>query len=237
MTNKLLRKTWACVLIMGLTACGGGGSGGDTSPAPMPTPNPQPTTFSIGGNTSGLDGSGLVLQNNGVDNLAVSNNGSFTFATQISSGAGYNVTVSTAPDSPSQNCSVANGSGTATSNVTNITVTCTTPAPDQFTIGGTVSGLEGSGLVLQNNGGSDLSVTANGAFTFSASVDSGSAYNVSIATAPSTPTQTCSVANGSGTANNNVSNVEVGPMHRKLQSEHHRNWWIPTVTACLMGVK
>jgi hypothetical protein len=35
-----------------------------------------------------------------------------------------------------------------------------------FTIGGTVSGLAGTGLVLENNSGDDLSVGANGTFTF-----------------------------------------------------------------------
>ena len=37
---------------------------------------------------------------------------------------------------------------------------------DSFAIGGTVSGLVGSGLVLQNNGGGDLPVAADGSFTF-----------------------------------------------------------------------
>ena len=42
-------------------------------------------------------------------------------------------------------------------------------------MGGTVSGLSGT-VVLQDNGGDDLTVTANGSFTFATTVASGAAY-------------------------------------------------------------
>ena len=51
-----------------------------------------------------------MLQDNGGDNLSVSANGSFTFATSLASGAGYKVTVKTNPTG--QACAVSNGSGT-----------------------------------------------------------------------------------------------------------------------------
>ncbi len=71
---------------------------------------------------SGLSGS-VVLADNGGDNLTVSANGSFTFATKLVSGAAYAVTVKTNPSG--QTCSVANGSGTiGSANVTNVAVTC-----------------------------------------------------------------------------------------------------------------
>src|SRR5580704_8940342 len=35
-----------------------------------------------------------------------------------------------------------------------------------FNIGGTVVGLAGTGMVLEDNGGDDLPITANGTFTF-----------------------------------------------------------------------
>ncbi len=79
-------------------------------------------------------------------------------------------------------------------------------APATFTIGGTVSGLTGT-LVLQNNGGSNISVTTSGAFTFTSAINSGSTYAVTILTQPAG--QTCSVTAVSGTANANVSNVVV----------------------------
>jgi len=69
---------------------------------------------------------------------------------------------------------------------------------DPVTIGGTVTGLEGSGLVLQNNGGDDLPIDADGPFTFATSLPPGSFYNVTVATQPTSPAQFCSVENGSG---------------------------------------
>jgi 6-phosphogluconolactonase (cycloisomerase 2 family) len=78
----------------------------------------------------------------------------------------------------------------------------------QYTVGGSVSGLIGSGLMLQNNGGSDLAVSANGSFVFSAAVTSGSAYAVTIKAQPTNPSQTCALSAASGTINGaNVSNV------------------------------
>jgi hypothetical protein len=41
------------------------------------------------------------------------------------------------------------------------------PTPT-YTVGGTVSGLTGAGLVLELNGGSDLNVAADGSFNFRA---------------------------------------------------------------------
>ncbi len=117
-----------------LAACGGGG-GGSNSPA----------TYTIGGSVSGIVGTGLVLRNNGGGDLPVAANGSFTFATALARGSAYSVTVSTQPTIPSQTCVVASGSGMIASNVTNVSVTCTTNA---YTVGGVVSGLTGTGLVL-----------------------------------------------------------------------------------------
>ena len=159
-------------------------------------------TYSIGGTVSGLSGS-VVLQDNGGDDLSVSGNGVFTFATRLGTGAGYSVTVKTNPSG--QSCSVSGGSGTvASANVTSVAVTCTTST---YSVGGSVSGLSGS-VVLQDNGGDDLTVSGNGAFTFATAVATGVAYNVTVKTNPSG--QTCTVSGGSGTvASANVTNVAV----------------------------
>jgi hypothetical protein len=164
-------------------------------------------TYTIGGTVSGLSGTGLVLQDNGGNNLSISANGGFTFTTAIASGGAYRVTVLTQPSSPAQTCGVTNGSGTASANVTSIQINCTTT----YTIGGTISGLSGTGLVLQNNGGNNLSVSANGSFTFTTAIASGSTFNVTVFSQPSNPAQTCGVtAGGSGTvASANVTSVVV----------------------------
>ncbi len=79
----------------------------------------------LGGTLSHLTQSGLVLLNNGGDDLSVAKNSTtFTFSTEIPSGSAYNITVGTQPTG--QTCVVSNGSGTATADVTNIAVDCLT---------------------------------------------------------------------------------------------------------------
>ena len=95
-----------------------------TAPA-APTPH-----FTIGGTVSGLQGSGLVLQNGGADPLTVTANGAFTFATGLAHGAAYNVTSSREPTNPVQVCSVTRGKGTVLDdNVTTVAVACTGVPP------------------------------------------------------------------------------------------------------------
>jgi para-nitrobenzyl esterase len=78
-----------------------------------------------------------------------------------------------------------------------------------YTVGGTVTGLTGSGLVLENNASGDLPISAAGTFTFAAALASGAAYAVTVKTQPSSPTQDCVVSNGSGMGTANVTNVAV----------------------------
>jgi hypothetical protein len=99
---------------------------------------------------------------------------------------------------------VSNGCQTATASFEIPSVT----APPMLNVGGTVSGLTGTGLVLQDNGGSNLSVTGNGSFVFATQVPYGSTYAVTVQTQPTG--QTCTVTNGSGTMGNaNVTGVDV----------------------------
>src|SRR3989475_7183632 len=141
--------------LLALSACSGrGDGGGGTGPGPA-------SSFAIGGTTSGLSGT-VVLQNNGGDNLTISVNGGFTFAAALTNSSPYAVTVLAQP--AGQTCTVANGAGTvAGANITNVTVTC---SANSFSVGGTVSGLIGTGLVLQDNGGDNLPVAADSTFTF-----------------------------------------------------------------------
>ncbi|MCS6971849.1 MAG: FG-GAP repeat protein, partial [Leptospiraceae bacterium] len=92
------------------TTDGGAGGSGGTG------------TFTVGGTLSGLSGT-LVLQNNGGDNLTLTSNGNFTFATALPNGENYDVTVLTNP--VGQVCHVRDNQGTiAGANVTNIVVHC-----------------------------------------------------------------------------------------------------------------
>jgi len=81
-----------------------------------------------------------------------------------------------------------------------------------YTIGGTVTGLEGSGLVLRNNAAGDLEVSEAGAFAFTAGLANGTEYAVTVKTQPSGLGQNCTVTNGTGSgivATANVTNVAV----------------------------
>jgi Galactose oxidase, central domain/Kelch motif len=172
-------------------------------------------TATIGGTLSGLvttTGASVVLQDNGGDSLTVSANGLFTFKTPVTGPTdAYKVTVLTQPTTPNEICSVANGSGTATANVTNVAVTCVL----SYTIGGTVEGLVGTGLALENSSDQELLTikpgSGNQPFTFVNYVPTGTAYTVSISTQPSGPAQTCVVtpSTASGTATANVTSVVV----------------------------
>jgi 6-phosphogluconolactonase (cycloisomerase 2 family) len=72
-------------------------------------------------------GSGMVLQNNGGDDLSISANSSFSFAMQLTDGAAYSVTVKTQPTNPSQTCTVSNGSATVNgARVVSVVVNCVT---------------------------------------------------------------------------------------------------------------
>ncbi|MEO8019215.1 MAG: Ig-like domain-containing protein [Pseudomonadota bacterium] len=189
-----------------LVACGGGG---DPSEAPAPPPAPPPQTYAVGGTASGLTGTGLLLQNNAGNDLAVATNGSFTFTAQLANGTAYDVTIKTQPANPAQLCAVTNGTGTVTSaNISSVTVTCNTPpSPGPFSVGGAVSGLFGT-LVLQDNGGDDLTLQANGKFTFAVALADGTNYSVGVKSQPAN--QTCSVSHGSGAiAGDNISDVAV----------------------------
>ena len=161
------------------------------------------STYSVGGSTSGLSGT-VVLRDNGGDDLTLTANGAFSFATKLANGAAYNVTVKTNPSG--QSCSVANGTGTiAAADVTNVALTCA--SIPTYSVGGSASGLSGT-VVLRDNGGDDLTLTANGAFSFATKLANGAAYNVTVKTNPSG--QSCSVANGTGTiAAADVMNVAV----------------------------
>lgn len=122
--------------VIGLTgallaaSCGGGGGGGGGGTGGTTTTNPPPTVsqYKVGGTVSGLaDGATLVVENQGQENLKISANGAFSFATMLSSGAAYSVHVATQPAAPDEYCSVANGDGTTGSaDISNITVACTT---------------------------------------------------------------------------------------------------------------
>lgn len=159
---------------------------------------------------SGLVGSGLVARLNDSENLALSANGPFNFATPLYFDDPYAVTIATEPSAPAQTCSFAPAvppSGTMPDADITLVLEC---APPTYTIGGDVSGLVGTGLILRLNGVHDLPVSADGGFVFAQPLADLSTYAVTIERQPTKPAQTCVVSNGSGTLDGaDVSDVVV----------------------------
>ncbi len=175
--------------LLALAACGGSGSD---------------QTFTLSGTVSGLTTGGLALTTLGV-NLQISSGAtSFTFGPVLSDAVVYDVRVAAQPSG--QACTVTNGTGTATTaNISNVVVTC---SDRTFNVGGTISGLTVSGLVLAN-GSDTLSVPAGASsFTMPTAVAYGSSYDITVATQPTG--LTCNVTDGTGTmAAEAVTNVAV----------------------------
>ncbi len=159
-------------------------------------------TYTIGGTVSGLTDTVILEKSNG-DSLTISNNGAFAFPTAIASGGSYSVSITSQP--AGQTCNIVNDNGTNISaNITNIDVSCVT---NTFTVGGTVSGLSGT-VILLNNGGDANTLTSDGPFTFATPVAEGSPYSVAVQTQPAD--QTCVITNSTGImGGSNVTNVSV----------------------------
>jgi 6-phosphogluconolactonase len=201
--GKVIRLTLPLTLLAALCACGGGGA------IPSGVQDEQTggvsSSYTIGGTVTGLTGKGLVLQNN-YEILAITASGGFTFPTPVGRGRYYTVSVNTQPtSSPAQLCSVAHSDGVALTNVTTVAVTC---GPG-YTVGGKVTGLAGSGLVLQifakgyggrpERGSSPLYINANGSFSLDTLFPPNSVFDtvyVAVAQQPNAPTQRCVVSNG-----------------------------------------
>ncbi len=116
-------------------------------------------TYSVGGTVSGLSGS-VVLQDNGGDDLTVSANGPFAFATQLGA-ARLRGDGEDQPGRADLHGRERVGDGGSAQRDQRRGRLYGHPT---YSVGGSVSGLSGT-VVLQDNGGDDLSVTANGPFS------------------------------------------------------------------------
>src|SRR6185436_9503972 len=137
------------------------------------------------------------VETKGAD-LTVTNNGISSFPPQ-SVLTEYAITVTTQPDG--QQCVVGpNGSGTIgpSDNIVDVIIgiACHDIVVASHVVSVNVTGLTGQ-VELQNNGGDDLTVPANGLFPFNQPVPVGSSYNVTFKMPPTG--QTCQIPAASGT--------------------------------------
>jgi hypothetical protein len=186
---SFLAPAAAAVVLASLAGCGGS----------------SVTNVSVSGSITGLTADNLILTDGYATLPVAANSTSFKFPTRLNEGYSYTVSVYMQPDQ--ETCTVANGTGViGTSDVTNVQITC---APNKL-LGGTVSGLVGSNLILVN--GKDKVTLNAGAttFTFPTRVAEGASYGVTVLQQPTSPSQVCTVTNGvnvMGTAD--VNNVQV----------------------------
>jgi hypothetical protein len=188
MKSTILRSGVALACALGLAACGGGGD------------------LNLSGQIQGVTEPGLVLQNNGGNDLAVAVNqntglyDSFIFPGRVSTDDNFNITVKAVPSNV-DHCNVINGSGHANYyTIGQIGIQCI-PKTHKLTV--QVNGLTTSGLVLVN-GADKVTVQPNQTSVAMADVNQDANYGVTVLTQPTG--QSCKVSGG-GDANNGSGKV------------------------------
>ena len=176
MKNVYLRSMLAAACAATLAACGG--SGGN---------------LYLSGRIVDLAKDGLILLNSGESLPVLAGQSQFVFTKLVKTDDSYNITIAQQPKGAK--CTITSGSGKASSySVSTAVVSCIT---DQYTLGGSISGLTASGLVLAN-GKSQVKPDANSTkFVFPNTVGDGSRYTVNVVQNPSG--LACTVSNPVGT--------------------------------------
>jgi len=191
MKSSILRAGVALACALGLAACGGGD--GDLLL--------QGTIY------SGVTKDGLILTNNGGDDLAVpAGASSFQFSRAVSTDDEFNIEVKQKPSNVKE-CTIANGKARANYyTIAQVSITCEIKT-HPFVI--KIAGLTSNGLVVVN-GTDRREVPANATTLEMSPVYEDGAYGVTVLTQPTG--QTCTVQNGTatmGTTDTNNNNVVV----------------------------
>ena len=152
------------------------------------------TAYTIGGTISGLTSNGLVLANGGATVAPAKGATQYRFATAVPSGTAYAVTVKTQP--AGLPCRGSQAVQAPLLKATSLTPMCRVSRV-AIRFAGAFSGLTGSGLVLQDNGADNLTVSASAmTFTFVTLINKGAKYAVTVKTQAAG--QICTVTSGSG---------------------------------------
>lgn len=189
MKNSYLCTGLALACALGLSACGGN----------------DRAELQIGMQLSGVTRAGLQITNKGGTPVSVPAGTSFVFLGLVPVDSDYDIAVvAQPPNTDPKSCTVVNGKGnTGSASPPFIAINCVVTT---FALGGTVSGLTGSGLVI-NNGSQSVPILKN-ATTFSMStpttanpklgqVAEGVPYGLTILTQPAG--NTCTITNAAGT--------------------------------------
>lgn len=182
--------TWRAVWILlatlsavALNGCGGGGGSSSSSPSTT-------ISYTVGGTITGLSSNeSVVLLINGGDALSITTNGPFVFSMPQPAGSLYQITVKS--HTLGIACVISNGSGTVSSNVTGITVTCGTAGKEitLYSFGPTPYGVQpNASLTIDNSG--DLFGTTDGGGPY----DCGMVFKLDSTGGETVPHSFCSTA-------------------------------------------
>ncbi len=186
-----MKKSYLCCAValacaLGLTACGGDDEG--------------ELRLIIG--LDNVTTTGMLLANNGGTPVAVPASATFVFPGLVARDSNYDFVITALP-SNAESCKVINGKGnTGAFEPNNIGITCVVKT---YALSGTVTGLTGGNLVV-NNGRHSITIQ-NGATTFTMStpteadarlgqVPEGKPYGLTILQQPASGT--CTIARASG---------------------------------------
>lgn len=161
----------------------------------------EPLLFQVGGFVSGLNGT-LRLQMNDAEELSVSQDGEFAFATDFVHKAPYNAHIAEQP--AGQTCQLINAQGRlALSDIKNMQISCVN---NLHRVGGVVNGLKGA-ITLSLNGIEEIILSKAGDFRFESLVQYGDAYALAVKEMPQG--QACDLVQGAGTVTRDISDIQV----------------------------
>lgn len=186
MKSLYLRAGLAVLCGATLAGCGGGSG-----------------SLQLGGTIVGLNKPGLVLMNGASTVTVTSDNyASFTFPDLVASDASFDIEIKTQPDPALATCDTAIQYNKGKANVYTVRQAIVTCHTTTYSLGGTVHGLVGKGLVLANGSqtvpvSAPATAGADVSFTFPTEVANGSNYGVTVLAQPAddngNPTVKCVV--------------------------------------------
>jgi hypothetical protein len=172
--------------------CDAAEQGGPVPPPPPPPPGSTDSQIQI--TVNGLAGDGLTMSDGLGGSVGLTGSGA-TFTRPLAAGDAYAFAITAQPTAPWQTCTLGNGAGTVpASGVVAVSVDCVT---NTYRVSVSVRGLNAmvsatgtrnTQLVLQNNGGDDITVTDDGLYEFATPVSSYDFVLISVASQPGNDT-------------------------------------------------
>lgn len=185
MKSLYLRAGLAVLYGATLAGCGGGSG-----------------SLQLGGTIVGLTKPGLVLMNGSSTVSPAAGDTTFTFPDLVANDASFDIEIKTQPDPALATCDTAIQYNKGKANIYTVRQAIVTCHTTTYSLGGTVHGLVGKGLVLANGSqtvpvAAPATASADVSFTFPTEVPNGSNYGVTVLAQPTddngNPTVKCVV--------------------------------------------